>query len=153
MSNQSPFYQAPGHPSHNPGQSPLSQSNSTFRPYPPVRQESFTPHTPSNLSHASSPAAGPPYSMATPSSSANRAGPTDLAGPSRRTADRKHSIDTSQDEPSGKKKRVSLSCAQCEFHRSVPPSLRVFSLSPYCQSDKALMRIQAPSESKKCVPL
>ncbi|KAK1920862.1 fungal-specific transcription factor domain-containing protein [Papiliotrema laurentii] len=113
MSNQSPFYQAPGHPSHNPGQSPLSQSNSTFRPYPPVRQESFTPHTPSNLSHASSPAAGPPYSMATPSSSANRAGPSDLAGPSRRTADRKHSIDTSQDEPSGKKKRVSLSCAQC----------------------------------------
>lgn len=97
------------------------------RPPPPARQESFPPYTPSNLSHASSPVA----TMGTPANNNRRPAPGDLPGPSRQP-ERKHSIDTnSHDEPSSKKKRVSLSCAQCE-------------LGNVGQTDT-----QAPSESKK----
>lgn len=100
--NQQPF----------PQPTPHQQPSAYFRPPPPARQVSYPPYTPSNLSHPSSPVAT--TTMGTPSIPAKRAAANDLPGPSRRV-DRKQSVDsTIQDDSSGKKKRVSLSCAQCE---------------------------------------
>lgn len=110
-------FQTPNQPPQPPHPQPGLPPGPTsyhFRPPPPNRQLSYPPYTPSNLSHPSSPVV-PSNGMGTPSIPSKRPAAPDLPGPSRQV-DRKQSVDsTMQDEPSGKKKRVSLSCAQCEL--------------------------------------
>ncbi|KLT39360.1 hypothetical protein CC85DRAFT_265546 [Cutaneotrichosporon oleaginosum] len=72
----------------------------------PQRKDSYPVHTPSALSHVSSPGAGTSGATKRPLAPA----PGGDARPERKPTDRPQSI---TDPISGKKKRVSLSCAQC----------------------------------------
>ena len=123
--------------------SPIFQSQ-IYRPHPPPRQESYPPYTPSNLSHTSSPVTA----MGTPANTGKRtaaASVGDLPGPSR-YGDRKQSVDSTfnPDDSSGKKKRVSLSCAQCKSY--YPPAL---SLAPLNAMFELIARRQAKTKSKR----
>lgn len=113
----------PPQPQYQPTITTYQQTTSSPFPSPFVRQHSFPPNTPAYLSHASSPVQQ--TIMSTPTNHTipqKRHHTGDLPGPSRRQ-DRKQSVDShhADDNGGGKKKRVSLSCAQCE---SLP--------GPYC---------------------
>lgn len=97
---------------------PLLQTNTTQQP---ARKDSFPPNTPSALSHVSSPGApAPSPSVKRPIAPATEApGAPRPPGPERKpTSDgRSQSI---VDPATGKKKRISLSCAQCESTSWMP---------------------------------
>nr|XP_031857365.1 uncharacterized protein CI109_007229 [Kwoniella shandongensis]KAA5524437.1 hypothetical protein CI109_007229 [Kwoniella shandongensis] len=92
----------------------------TSRPSPLIRTSSQTPHTPSNLSHATPSPQLPsgPYLPPLPqvSTPMKRPLPPDVKGHHGPPPERKFSTDSGHDDHSAsgqKKKRISLSCAQC----------------------------------------
>jgi hypothetical protein len=90
---------------------------------PPQRKDSYPVHTPSALSHVSSPGAGTSGATKRPLAPA----PGGDARPERKPTDRPQSI---TDPISGKKKRVSLSCAQCAYPCATLPRIARIPIAP-----------------------
>lgn len=95
----------------------VGHSPYTSKPSPLARTASQTPITPSNLTHASPSPIAPNFPFSQPPTPMKRPFPPEsqAGGP----PERKFSVDSAQgdhgQQQPQKKKRVSLSCAQCEL--------------------------------------
>lgn len=104
----------------------VGHSPYTSKPSPLAGAASQTPTTPSNFSHASPSPIVPSFPISQPPAPMKRPLPPESHGPAGGPPERKFSIESPQGDHGSqqgqKKKRVSLSCAQCELLPSKKPT-------------------------------